>query len=149
LYRRSLVTAVAAAALSLACGGDGSGPSPDSFAGTWDATKYEFTNVANTSEKVDVIALGATLVVVLNADETYEATATPPGGAPEVTTGTWHASSDVFTIRETGISGEMQFDYHRSGNTLTLSGASDEFDFDGDDQTPPEAARVSAVLVRR
>lgn len=65
--RGSRVAAFAALAVSLACGDGGSSPSPDKFAGTWDATKLEFTNVANSSEKVDVITLGATLVVVFEA----------------------------------------------------------------------------------
>jgi len=136
----------AAAVLLMACGGDGSGPRPNEFAGTWNATKYQFTNKANTAQKVDVISLGATLVVILDQNGTYQATLTMPGDAPEVTTGTWDASVDVFTIRETGSTGEMQFDYTLSGNTLTLSGANDDFDFDSDGN--PEPARVSAILTR-
>lgn len=137
----------AALALSLACGDGGGGPSRDKFAGTWDATKLEFTNTANTSEKVDIIALGGTYVIELASSGSYSAVLTPPGGAPEVTTGTWSASADIFKLKETGTSGDMQFDYNLSGNTLTVSGANTDFDFDGDDV--PEPARLSAVLVRQ
>jgi len=143
----SRFAALAALAVSLACGGDSSGPSRDKFAGIWDATKLEYTNTANTSEKVDIIALGATYVIELTSGGDYTATVTPPGGAPEIETGTWSASADVFTLKETGSSGNMQFDYTLSGNTLTASGANTDFDFDGDDV--PEPARLSAVLVRQ
>ena len=134
-------------ALSLACGDGGSSPSPNQFAGTWDGTKLEFTKVGSPSTKVDVVAAGGTLVVVLHEGGTYQMTLTLPGGAPEVTSGTWSASADVFTMQETGVSWEMQFDWHLAGSTLTLSGADGDFDFDGDDIL--EAAKVGAVLVRR
>lgn len=137
----------AVAMLSLACGGDGGGPSPSEFAGTWTATRFQYTNKANTAEKVDIIAQGATVVVVMDANGTYQMTLTPPGGAPGVTTGTWDASADILTIKETGMSGQMQFDYSLSGNSLTLSGADTDFDF-GQDGTL-EAARLSADLVRQ
>jgi hypothetical protein len=135
------------AALSLACGDGGSAPNPDKFAGTWDATSYVFTNPSNTSQKVDVIALGATLVVVMDAGGTYEATLTMPSEAPEVTTGTWSASADVLTLKETGIPGETQFDYHLTASTLTISGGHGEFDFNGDDV--PDDARISGAFVRQ
>lgn len=147
--RASRFAAYAALTVSLACGGDGSGPSRTEFEGTWDATKLEFTNVANTSEKVEVIALGATYTIVLVSDGTYQATLGVPGSAPEVTTGTWSVSSDVITIKETGSSGDQQFNWSLSGNTLTISGANTDFDFDGNGPRGDEAAKVSAVLVRQ
>ena len=145
--RGSRFATIAALTVSLACGGDGSGPSRDQFAGTWDATKLEFTNVANTSQKVDIIALGATFVIVLESTGDYQETLVVPGSAPENTTGTWSVSSDVITIKETGSSGDQQFNWSLSGNTLTISGANTDFDFNGDGVDEP--AKLSAVLVKR
>lgn len=148
MRRNMIIAGVAAAcALSLACGDGGSAPSRSKFAGTWDGTKLEFTKVGSPSTKVDVIAAGGTVVVVLDEGGTYEWTLTPPGGPPETSTGTWSASADVFTIRESGVAWEMQFDWSMSGSTLTLSGADGDFDFNGDDIM--EAAKVDVVLVQR
>jgi len=147
--RASRFAAFAALTVSLACGGDGSGPSRDQFVGTWDATKLEFTNVANTSEKVEIISLGATYTIVLESNGTYGATLVVPGSAPELTTGTWSVSSDVITIKETGSSGDQQFNWSLSGNTLTISGANTDFDFDGGGPRIDEPAKVSAILVRQ
>jgi hypothetical protein len=148
--RFAALAALAALAVSLACGDGGNGPSRDQFAGTWDATKLEFTNVANTSEKVDVIAdLSGTFVIVLESNGTYQATATVPGQPVENTTGTWSVSSDVLTIKETGVSFNLQFNWSLSGNTLTISGADSEFDFTDNGVDDPVQAKVSAVLVKR
>ena len=145
--RGSRLVTLAAVAVSLACGGDGNGPNRDQFAGTWDATKLEFTNVANPSEKVDIIAAGATFVIVLESNGTYQAEIVIPGQAPDNTTGTWSVSSDVITLRETGVSFSLQFNWSLSGNTLTISGADTEFDFNDDGTDEP--AKASAVLVKR
>jgi hypothetical protein len=141
------VAGLALLALSLACSDGGNAPSPSTFAGTWDASKLEFTNTSNTSQKVDVIALGATLVVVIESSGDYQSTLTLPGDPPEVTTGTWSASSDVFTMKETGSSGDRQFHWSMSGSTLTLSGANTDFDFDNNGTS--ESAKLTVVLVRR
>lgn len=138
----------AAAAVLAACGdGDGNGPPASDFAGTWDATSMEFTERANPANHVEVIGLGATFVITLSANGTYTATITAPGEAPEVTTGTWSAGADVITIRETGMSGNMQFDYTLVGDNLTMLGGHVEFDIDDDDAD--EECTLDMTLVRR
>ena len=138
--------AVTALTVALACGGDGNGPNRNQFVGTWDATKLEFTNKANPAQIVDVIAAGATFVASLEADGTYQIILTVPGQAPEVSTGTWSASADILTFQEGQVS-TTQFSWSLSGNTLTLSGADSDFDFDGDDVNEP--AKLGGVFVRR
>jgi hypothetical protein len=145
VHARVTIRRIRGLAVSLACGDGGSGPSRSEFAGTWDATKLEFTNVANTSQKVDIIAQGATFVIVLETNGTYQATITVPGQPVDNTTGTWSASAQVFTLKETGTSFVLQFSWSLSGNTLTISGADSDFDFGGGDVP----AKVAAVLVRR
>ncbi|HEX9894071.1 MAG TPA: hypothetical protein VGA78_09095 [Gemmatimonadales bacterium] len=142
---------LAALLLLAACGGDddGAGPSPSGLTGTWRATKVELVNVANPTEKVELVALGMVLTAELNANETCRITSTFPGQPEEVITGTWSSSSEVFTIRhsEGGNTITWQFDWNLSGNTLTLSGADNELDFDGDDLGDP--AKLNLVLVRQ
>jgi hypothetical protein len=140
-----------AAAILLAAGAcnddDGTGPSPSALAGTWNATKFEYVEVANPANKIDVIPLGGTLTVVLTGAGAFTAASTFPGEAPFNAAGTWSASADVFTLNFTsGMSGTQQFDFSLSGNTLTLNGADAEFDFDDDDVDDP--AKLNLVLVR-
>ena len=138
---------LATAAVVSGCGGDGNGPNQDQFVGTWNATSVVYTNQANTAQKVDLVAEGATVVVVLAASGNYIITATLPGEAPDVTTGTWSASADVLTLHETGVAFSLQFDWNLAGSTLTISGADSEFDFNGDGV--PEAAKLGVVLERQ
>jgi hypothetical protein len=143
----SRVIGIAALAGFLACGDGGTAPNPDELAGTWDGTKVEFINEANPAQRVDVIAAGGSYVLVLQSAGSYQGTLTVPGEAPMVATGTWSASADIFTMNETGTSGDMQFDYSRSGATLTLSGANTDWDFNDDGVDEP--AKVTVVLVKR
>jgi hypothetical protein len=76
----------------------------------------------------------------------YTVTTEIPGEPTETRSGTWASSSDVLTLRQTGIAGDLQFDYALSGNTLTASGANGEFDFDGDGAMEP--AKLSIVATR-
>ena len=134
-------------ALAVACGGDDdNGPSSSDFTGTWDATKFEFVNVANTADRIEVIGLGGSLTVVLNSNGTCTLTIQIPGEPPEVENCTWSAGVDVFTLRPSSMSGQFQFDYTLSGNTLTLTGADAEFDFN--DDGIDDAAKLNITLVR-
>jgi hypothetical protein len=86
------------------------------------------------------------LPLVVGASGDYSITTTLPGEAPDAATGTWHASSEILTFRETGVSFDLQFNRSLVGTTLTISGADSEFDFNNDGT--PEAANVGAVLDR-
>jgi hypothetical protein len=144
----TVVLLVVLAAVAGSCGGSSSptAPSVETLAGTWRATRAEFASAANASLKVEVISLGATLVLVLDQAGTFTQTFTPPGNPPEVTTGTWSASRDVLTLRR-GASSNSQFDMTLSGSTLTLTGGSALFDVNGDDVD--EEAKLSVTLVRQ
>jgi hypothetical protein len=122
-----------------------SGPSADSFVGTWSATQMEFTRSANPTETVEIIGEGATFRITFKADSTWTAVLTAPGMSPDTSSGTWSASIDVLTIATTGMSGEQQFQFSLSGNTLTLSGANAEWDFGSGD----EAATLSITLTKQ
>ncbi len=135
------------AVAGLACGGsDGASGPPPNLTGTWQATKVEFTSTGNPSQKVDIIAQGVTVTLVLNAGGTYQETTKTPGQTDEVTTGTWSASVNIFTMTETGLPFSWQFNLSLSGTTLTLSGADSQFDFNSDGIDDP--AKLTVVLTR-
>ncbi len=126
----------------VACGG-GSSSTPD-LVGTWSASKYEFVSTSSTT-RVELISQGVSATLVLKADRSYEVIVRSPGQPDETISGAWSNSADVLTLRESGRSGEQQFQYTLSGNILTLSGANAEYDFDGDGTMEEAKLNVSAV----
>jgi hypothetical protein len=129
---------VAVTALCGGCGGgDGSSftsasQATETLAGSWRATKAEFTNRSNTSQRVDIVAQGSVVVLVLEQGGAFQLSITDPGQQGNVLSGTWSASRDVLTIRQTGQTGETQFDMSSSGSTLALDGGHILFDVNAD-----------------
>jgi hypothetical protein len=147
--RFAVVTLVALVTIAPACSKEsptGPGSTPQGLVGTWNATRAEFVSQANSSLRTDVVAQRTTVVLVLNAG-TYTFTMTDPGQAPNATNGTWSASTDVLTLKQTGRSGDTQFDMTQSGNNLTLNGGHVQFDFGADGSV--EEALLNMTLVRQ
>lgn len=139
---------VAAIALVPSCGGgDGGGPvSPStqsSLVGTWKATKAEFVNSSNSSQRVEIVALGTSLTMTLDAGGTYTQRIVDPGQTGQTTTGTWSASKDVLTLKPTGMTGNIQFDLNLSGTTLSLNGGHVAFDLNGDGRDEETLAYIT------
>jgi hypothetical protein len=128
---------LAAAALNGGCGGSDGGFSSasqatETLAGSWRATKAEYTNRSNASQKVDIVARGSVVTLVLEAGGAFRLTIVDPGQAGNVVSGSWTASRDVLTIRIAGQNGESQFDMALSGSTLALTGGHQLFDVNDD-----------------
>jgi hypothetical protein len=127
---------------------NGSGPPANEMAGTWTATRLEFVEAANPTNKIEVIGLGGSATVTLTENHDFTIVSSMPGESSETSTGTWSTSSDVMTFHfSSGLSGTWQFDYSLSGTTLTLNGAHTDFDFNGDDVM--EDGRVNLVLQKQ
>lgn len=125
---------------------DSNGVDPDSLLGTWDATKMEFTSVADPQDKEDVIAdLGGEFVMIIAANGGCTGELTVPPDPLENMAGTWSASADVFTLHWSGDTHTTQFDMTLSGNTLTLAGGDVNYNFG----TGDEPAKLTVVLVKR
>ncbi len=143
---KNAVAVLMAVAVILGAAGCQSSTGPEdteSFVGTWNATKAEYTSAANPGTKVDIVAGGSTAVLVFGS-AAFTLTITDPGESPVVAGGTWSASTDVLTLTWTsGNSGESQFDYTLSGDNLTLEGGHMQYDF-----TPgsPEEALLDLTL---
>ena len=119
------------AAAAAGCGSDGTGPSPDTLAATWNATQARFISVANPAQMADIVGMGGSVALTLNANNTFTMTTMTPGHPMEQMTGTWSSSVDVLTLHHG--SGTSQFEMTHSGNTLTLTGGHGSFDVNGDD----------------
>ncbi|HEV8149419.1 MAG TPA: hypothetical protein VGP61_04475 [Gemmatimonadales bacterium] len=128
---RPLVLVGVAVGAVAACGGDSTGPSLPDIVGTWNATKLEFVSKANAATKADVVALGATVHLVIAANNTFTSTLTPPGQPPDVGNGTYVETATTLTVTTTSDTPPeiLVFSMVLSGTTLTLTGASSTFDF--------------------
>jgi len=129
------------------CGNDGSGPEASELAGTWRATRFEYVSVANSNQRLELVALGAVVTVTLTEAGAFTIVVAIPDEPQETFTGTWSASRDVLTLNRASGGGQWQFDMQLSGNTLTLSDANSEFDINGDDQDEP--VKLNMTLARQ
>jgi hypothetical protein len=148
--RFALISLIAVATVTAACSKSsptGPGSTPQGLVGTWNATRAEFVSSANSSLRTEVVAQRTTVVLIFASAGTYTFTMTDPGQAPNATNGTWSASTDVLTLKQTGRSGDTKFDMTQSGNNLTLNGGHVQFDFGADGSV--EEALLNMTLVRQ
>ncbi len=136
--------AVLAALLAGACKSS-TGPSTDSLVGTWDATKAEFVLKSNTSTKVDIVAEGSTVTLVLTANS-FTLTTDDTRTEDASMSGTWSKTTDTLTLEPTGQSFTLVFDMTLNGSTLTLDGGGVMFDFTSTGTY--EDAELNMVLVK-
>ena len=120
--------------------------SPSDFVGDWLASSYVVTNIANTSQSEDLIPLGMTLSITFT-ETTYSGTANFNGEATETFSGTYTIEGNQLTLNETGKLEADTMTYTLVGDTMTLSGLDDEYDFDGDGVEDP--ASFVMVLARQ
>jgi len=148
--RLALLPLIALAIVVSACSNSsptGPGSTPQGLTGTWKATKAEFVSQANSGLRTDVVTQGTTVALALQSAGTYTFTMTDPGQSPNATNGSWGASTDVLTLKPTGVSFNIQFDMTQSGNNLTLNGGHVQFDFGADGSL--EEAILNMTLVRQ
>lgn len=129
-------------ATAVACG---DAVAPEDLAGTWSATSFVFTRVANTSETVDIIGAGGSVSITFNANGTYSITF-DVGGEMDTSSGSYAIDGSTLTLDE-GTQDEVSGTIDLSGNTLTLritSGLEFEFNDSGVD----EPATLVAVFAR-
>lgn len=136
---RNAALAGAASLLLLACG-EAAGVTIADLVGTWNATKLEFTNKANSAQKIDVVPLGAQLRIVVE----------PSGRA--ISTLSFQGQTSVDTSQivirgDTLVVDDRRLLFTLSGNTLTITDNNESFDFNQDGAEEP--ATLLAVLLRQ
>lgn len=135
--------------LIASCGGDDdtTGPVNNDLVGTWDATAIQLTSVADPGTVVELVSQGASGRLVLEADGGFGLSVGVPGGPTEFGNGDWGVT-DVLTLTfgDGDIEGTWQFDVDLNGDSLRLTGADVEWDFDDDGTDDP--ARLDLTLTR-
>ena len=135
--------------LLASCGDDDdtTGPVNNTLVGTWDATVIQLTSVANPGTIEELISQGANGSLVLQADGGFGLSVGIPGEPTEFGNGDWGAT-DVLTLEfgDGDIQGTWQFDFVLNGNTLQLTGADTEWDFD--DNGTEDPAKLDLTMIR-
>lgn len=110
--------------LMAACGDDGTGIEAVDLAGTWAATVYEFRDNADPQGVVDIIQRdGASFTLTVDASGESSTLLDDGVGGSSSDSGNLNSAGTVLTL--SGI----PFETVRSGNTLTLTNANQQFDF--------------------
>lgn len=127
------------AALATACG-DSTGITVEDLVGTWSATLIEYTDNATGTLQVNLIAEdGASLVMTVTADGTASTVFNDGLGGTSSDSGTLSSSGTTLTI-----SGET-FQAERSGDVLTLTDETNEYDFDENGSDDPATLVIRMV----
>ncbi|MBI5838437.1 MAG: hypothetical protein HZB25_14465 [Candidatus Eisenbacteria bacterium] len=130
----------------LSCGSSEiTAPPKDEITGTWNATKVEYA-ATGSSARVDLVSAGGTATLALRADSTFQYSVTPAGGAPAVINGRWLVGTDILTLTPSGSPWSWAWSVTLAADTLRLTGANAEYDFDSD--TVMEAAKWNLAFVR-
>ena len=109
--------------------------------GTWDATAYVYTNLADSSDTVDIVIVhGATMVLVVQANGTTTSTFNDGQGNTSSDGGAFTATDMTITLA--GVTYPASLD----GNRLTLTSDNGQYDFNGDGSKDPATVRIALRL---
>lgn len=141
---RLFLVAVLATGLLSACGGDDNPVSGDGgvdtiadLAGTWNAVKDEFTNKADTSQKVDAVSEGlGGITLRIQSNGSFEVTISLFGSPFLTLDGTARVEGNKLTLSYEGL-GEIEYEYTLENDRLTTIYNDATYDFDGDGNDEP------------
>jgi hypothetical protein len=111
-----------------ACSDKATAPKPEQIAGTWTATRAEYVS-KTTSSRVDLVAAGGSVTLLLETAGSYTYVEIAHGVAPDTTVGRWKATGDVMEFTPEGSPFSVMFDLGYSGNALNLTGGDVLHDF--------------------
>lgn len=133
--------------LLVGCGENPTELTLQNLAGTWSATKLEWTDNSN-GNTFDLIANGGSFTIIVQETGAYTATFKLPGVPTETLTGTIVITGDLLEIVDDSDPSRTitATTFTFTGDTITFTDPSNSFDFDFDQQ--PEAATLVGVLTR-
>lgn len=116
--------------------------------GTFDATRFVLTSVANPAVQVDLVPRGATFNLRIANDARFTTDFVDVNRNRLSQVGVAQLSGNQLILREDGVIDPNVFDIEFGApGTFTLTDRTTTFDFDGDGVA--EAARLDTVLRRR
>jgi hypothetical protein len=100
--------------------------------GTWNATRWEFTNDADPSEKVDVIERGVTATVTVQSDGRYALLITLEDGSTDPSAGVLQTVGEYLVARDDVDPEPEAFSCALAGDVMALTSTNTSYDFDED-----------------
>jgi len=122
-------------------GGGGTGTVPTTVVGTWNGTSFIVTNKADTTQVVNLIQGGASLILTIDASGNYTITFTE-GTSTDTETGTMTFSGNLVILTEGGSGSPDTSTYSVSGDILIVLFENFAHDFNGDDVEESARARI-------
>jgi hypothetical protein len=113
-------------------------PKVENLARTWHLTSCEYRHETNANLHVDLVADGWTIVLYLNDNGRFRYAWTPPGESEQYYDGAWVIDGEVVRLTRDGFGFSWEFTAQVQEESMTMSGAHAEYDFD-DDGTPEPA----------
>ena len=125
-------------AICLACATDPvEPPKAGNVTRAWELTKCEYRDPTDPARVVELIAAGWSIKLYINDNHAFLYPATPPGGQPQDLAGTWRIQGSKLLLAPTGYGYEWSFSARVHEESMTLRGASAEYDFDSDGTPEP------------
>jgi hypothetical protein len=143
---RPLLIVLLGAVAFASCKDDTTGPQPSEINGLWHATKAEYVSRDSPPIRVDIVAAGGSATLDLQANQHFAYTETRNGEAPFTVVGTWKFDTDEMDLYPDPPSHYWIFQASLANGTLTLTGASAAYDFDG--VSGPDPGSLDLTLVR-
>jgi hypothetical protein len=140
MYVKRLMTIGVSAFVAMACG-DSTGITAQDLEGDWNATLYQYTNPADTTQQVDLASQGASFGMTVTASGTVSTLFDDGQGGTSSDSGELNAEGTTLTLDGNA------FDARRSGDVLTLTDETNAYDFDDDGSDDP--ARLVIRMVRQ
>lgn len=139
LLRTLLIGVALSAALVLpGCNKDAvEPPSVENFARAWHLTSCEYRHETNSAVHVDLVAQGWTIDLYINDNGMFLYAWTPPGGSQESYGGTWAVDGQAVVLTREGSGFSWEFIAQVKEESMTLTGAHAEWDFDADGTPEP------------
>ena len=138
-YKR-LTSLAIAGVFAIGCG-ESTGVTVQDLVGDWNATQYQYTDNANPAQQVDVIGQGASFSLSVAADGSASTLFDDGQGGTSSDSGVLDPDGTVLTLAGTA------FEANRSGDVLTLTDATNAYDFD--DNGSDEPATLVIIMQRQ
>jgi hypothetical protein len=118
------------------------------LAGTWNATQFTLTNPANSSQSLDLITMGGSFTLTINASGAFSGEQSLLGNT-DTFSGTVQLidNHSMVLIDGTNPSDRTDLTYTLTGDRLAVS--SSDLTYDWNNDGTDEAASLSAVLQRQ
>jgi hypothetical protein len=117
---------------------DPEAPGVENLARAWQLTSCEYRHQTDGNLHVDLVTDGWAITLHLNDNGAFRYTWTPPGGGEQYYDGTWAIDGEVVKLTRDGFGFSWDFTAEVREESMTLSGAHAEYDFD-DNGTPEPA----------